>query len=152
MPKGLPNSTLNNPLRTKSELSRSTSSPPLTRARLDRGLARLAGDVKRFRFPPDRAELKVPHMGWNRVHLRRRPPIFAGVDDESHFYFVHSYYVRPSDPSVMSLSCHYGHDFCAMVTRDNLFATQFHPEKSQANGLHLLRCFNELATRSHTRS
>lgn len=109
-----------------------------------RGLGILPGEVVRFDLPP---EFKVPHMGWNTVTKTAESPLLEDLADETHFYFVHSYYVRPADPSVMSLSCNYGHDFCAMVTRDNLFATQFHPEKSQANGLNLLRCFNELGNR-----
>lgn len=107
-----------------------------------RGLGILPGDVVRFELPP---EFKVPHMGWNTVTKTAESDLLADLPDQSHFYFVHSFYVRPSDPSVMSLSCNYGHDFCAMVTRGNLFATQFHPEKSQANGLNLLRGFDKLA-------
>lgn len=107
-----------------------------------RGLGVLAGEVVKFELPP---EYKVPHMGWNTVTKTADSPLLSDLAEQTHFYFVHSYYVRPSDPGVMSLSCNYGHDFCAMVTRDNLFATQFHPEKSQANGLNLLRCFNNLS-------
>jgi glutamine amidotransferase len=105
------------------------------------GLGILPGAVRRFDVPP---EYKVPHMGWNRVHLKRRPPIFAGVEDNSHFYFVHSYYVAPQDDAVVSGVTSYPNPFCAMVWRDNLFATQFHPEKSQAVGLQVLKNFAEL--------
>jgi glutamine amidotransferase len=105
------------------------------------GLGILPGEVRRFDVPP---EYKVPHMGWNRVHLKRRPPIFAGVEDNSHFYFVHSYYVAPQDDAVVSGIASYPNPFCAMVWRDNLFATQFHPEKSQAVGLQVLKNFAEL--------
>jgi glutamine amidotransferase len=105
------------------------------------GLGILPGEVRRFDVPP---EYKVPHMGWNRVHLKRRPPIFAGVEDDSHFYFVHSYYVAPQDDAVVSGVASYPNPFCAMVWRDNLFATQFHPEKSQAVGLQVLKNFAEL--------
>jgi glutamine amidotransferase len=105
------------------------------------GLGVLAGDVRRFNVPP---EYKVPHMGWNEVHLRRRPPIFAGIEDQSHFYFVHSYYVVPKDKSVVAGEASYPEPFCAMAWRENLFATQFHPEKSQAAGLQLLKNFAEL--------
>ena len=105
------------------------------------GLGVLAGEVRRFEVP---REYKVPHMGWNRVHLRRRPPIFAGVEDESHFYFVHSYYVAPTDETVVAGVASYPYPFCAMAWRDNLFATQFHPEKSQAAGLQVLKNFAEL--------
>lgn len=105
------------------------------------GLGVLPGEVRRFEVPP---EYKVPHMGWNRVHLRRRPPIFAGVEDESHFYFVHSYYVAPQDDAVVAGVASHPYPFCAMAWRDNLFATQFHPEKSQQAGLRVLKNFAEL--------
>lgn len=110
------------------------------------GLGILPGEVVKFELPK---EYKVPHMGWNTVRQTADSAILADVADGSHFYFVHSYFVRPADPSLMSLSCDYGGDFCAMVTRGNLFATQFHPEKSQANGLNLLRAFNALGTHQH---
>jgi glutamine amidotransferase len=105
------------------------------------GLGILAGEVRRFDVP---AGYKVPHMGWNRVHLRRRPPIFAGVEDDSHFYFVHSYYVAPKHEAVVAGVASYPDPFCAMAWRGNLFATQFHPEKSQQSGLRLLKNFAEL--------
>lgn len=105
------------------------------------GLGILQGEVRRFEVPP---EYKVPHMGWNGVKLLRRPPIFAGVEDESYFYFVHSYYVVPQDNSVVAGVASYPEPFCAMAWRDNLFATQFHPEKSQQAGLKVLKNFAEL--------
>ncbi len=107
------------------------------------GLGVLAGDVVRFDLPHS---FKVPHMGWNTVSKRQQAPILADTEEGSHFYFVHSYYVRPSDPSIVALQCNYGIDFCAMVWKENLYATQFHPEKSQANGLNLLRGFHGLAS------
>lgn len=110
------------------------------------GLGILPGEVVKFELPK---QYKVPHMGWNTVRQTADSAILADVTDGSHFYFVHSYFVRPSDPSLMSLSCDYGGDFCAMVTQGNLFATQFHPEKSQANGLNLLRAFNALGACQH---
>ncbi len=105
------------------------------------GLGILQGEVRRFEVPP---EYKVPHMGWNGVKIVRRPPIFAGVEDESYFYFVHSYYVVPRDKCVVSGVASYPEPFCAMAWRDNLFATQFHPEKSQQAGLKVLKNFAEL--------
>lgn len=105
------------------------------------GLGVLAGDVVRFDLPDT---YKVPHMGWNTVSKRSEAPILADVCDETYFYFVHSFYVRPADPSVIALESDYGGKFCAMVWRDNLFATQFHPEKSQSDGLKLLAAFNGL--------
>ncbi|HEY4232594.1 MAG TPA: imidazole glycerol phosphate synthase subunit HisH [Lacipirellulaceae bacterium] len=105
------------------------------------GLGIVPGDVVRFDVPPD---YKVPHMGWNQLHFRRRPPIFAGVDEAAHFYFVHSYYVVPSDASIVAVETDYPTPFCSSIWRDNLFATQFHPEKSQAAGLRVLANFAEL--------
>lgn len=105
------------------------------------GLGVLAGDVVRFDLPPS---YKVPHMGWNTVTKRAAAPILADTTENSHFYFVHSFYVRPADPSIIALECDYGGKFCAMVRQDNLFATQFHPEKSQTNGLRVLKAFEQL--------
>lgn len=106
------------------------------------GLGVLAGEVKRFELP---SEYKVPHMGWNEALFRQRPALFEGIEEETHFYFVHSYYVLPQDPTVIAIEADYGHPFCAAIARDNLFATQFHPEKSQANGLRILKNFAELS-------
>jgi glutamine amidotransferase len=105
------------------------------------GLGIVPGEVVRFRVPSD---YKVPHMGWNQVQFRRRPPIFNGVEDGTHFYFVHSYYVVPKDDSVIATETDYAQLFCSSIWRDRLFAVQFHPEKSQAAGLRLLKNFAEL--------
>lgn len=105
------------------------------------GLGVLKGDVVRFDLP---SSYKVPHMGWNTVTKRADAPILADTPENSHFYFVHSYYVRPADPSIIALECDYGGNFCAMVRQDNLFATQFHPEKSQTNGLQVLKAFVQI--------
>src|SRR5262249_32708893 len=106
------------------------------------GLGVLPGEVVRFNVPP---QYKVPHMGWNEVRIRRRSPILQGIEDGSHFYFVHSYYVVPRDPAVIATETDYAAPFCSSIWRDNVFATQFHPEKSQAAGLRLLKNFAELA-------
>ena len=105
------------------------------------GLGIIPGKVVRFKVPKD---YKVPHMGWNQVEFRRHPPIFSGLDDGTYFYFVHSYYVVPSDKSVIATETHYAEPFCSSIWKDNLFATQFHPEKSQADGLRVLANFAEL--------
>ena len=105
------------------------------------GMGILPGEVVRFDLP---REFKVPHMGWNQVAYHHRPPIFAGVPEQSHFYFVHSYYVKPAHDDDVALLAEYSHPFCAAVWRDNLVATQFHPEKSQENGLQVLKNFAEL--------
>lgn len=89
-------------------------------------------------LPPD---LKVPQMGWNQVKQKMPHPIFEGIPDGANFYFVHSFYIDPADKSVVAAETDYGIDFCSMLIRDNLVATQFHPEKSGELGLRLLRNF-----------
>lgn len=105
------------------------------------GLGILAGEVVRFDLP---RQYKVPHMGWNELLIRRRAPILEGVADGAHMYFVHSFYVVPRDPGVIATETDYHKPFTSMVWRDRLFATQFHPEKSQAEGLKILRNFAAL--------
>jgi imidazole glycerol-phosphate synthase subunit HisH len=102
------------------------------------GLGVLRGRV--VRFPAD-AERKVPHMGWNRLRIVRRTPALADVDDGAFVYFVHSYYPVPADPAVIATTTEYGAEFASSVARDNVFACQFHPEKSQQVGLRLLDAF-----------
>jgi len=105
------------------------------------GLGVLAGEVRRFDVP---APLKVPHMGWNELQLQKPAPILEGINSGDHLYFVHSYYVAPEDREVVAVEADYGGPFCAMVWRGQLFATQFHPEKSQQVGLHILKNFSQL--------
>ena len=109
-----------------------------------RGLDVFRGRVKRF---PE-SGLKVPHMGWNNVKILRRPPIFNGVADESYFYFVHSFYVAPQDRDIVATTTEYGAEFTSMVWKDNIFATQFHPEKSQETGLRILKGFGEFVRKN----
>jgi glutamine amidotransferase len=87
------------------------------------------------------AERKVPHMGWNSLKIARRAPALAGIEDGAYVYFVHSYYAAPSDPAVVATTTPYGEEFASSVLRDNVFACQFHPEKSQRVGLKLLDNF-----------
>lgn len=101
------------------------------------GLALLPGDVPRFRVQG----LKIPHMGWNEVFQAQPHPLWQGIADASRFYFVHSYYPAPGDPGVVAGTCMYGAPFTCAVARDNIFAVQFHPEKSQSAGLQLLSNF-----------
>jgi glutamine amidotransferase len=103
------------------------------------------GRVVRF---PESHELKVPHMGWNTVRFHRRPPIMDGIPDGASFYFVHSYYVVPKDSELTATTTDYGLDFTSMVWKDNVFATQFHPEKSQALGLRILRNFGDFVAKN----
>ena len=109
------------------------------------GLQLLPGRVPRFPREAmrgaDGARLKVPHMGWNQVRQARPHPLWAGIDDGARFYFVHSYYVAPEDESCCAGSTDYGIPFTSAVARDNIFAVQFHPEKSARDGLALLANF-----------
>src|SRR3954468_7672626 len=99
------------------------------------GLNVLPGEVVRFPKVPG---LKVPHMGWNQLRFRGACPLFRGLPPESAVYFVHSYYAAPAEPALTSATADYPEPFAAAVWRDNLFATQFHPEKSQDVGLRML--------------
>jgi glutamine amidotransferase len=109
------------------------------------GLGILPGHVRRF--PADLmrdasgARLKVPHMGWNEVKQAEPHPLWTGIGDESRFYFVHSYFVEAGEPALVGGFAVYGFPFTCAVARDNMFAVQFHPEKSHAAGLRLLRNF-----------
>jgi glutamine amidotransferase len=109
------------------------------------GLGLLPGTVRRFAagamIDAQGAKLKVPHMGWNEVYQTSAHPLWKGVATASRFYFVHSYYVEPADPQLTAGYSLYPSSFACAVARDNVFAVQFHPEKSQAAGLRLLTNF-----------
>lgn len=107
------------------------------------GLGVLRGKVIRFSVSGE-PSLKIPHMGWNSVKVLKHTPFFEAIPDDSYFYFVHSYYVLPDDPTVVSTTTSYGVDFVSGIQRDNIYAFQFHPEKSQSRGLALLRKFSQL--------
>ncbi|PLX88965.1 MAG: imidazole glycerol phosphate synthase subunit HisH [Desulfuromonas sp.] len=111
------------------------------------GLGLVPGKV--VRFPSGMIEggerLKVPHMGWNNIRLKKESPIFNGVEDGSFVYFVHSYYCAAENADDVAATCRYGEvEFCASLWRDNIMATQFHPEKSQDVGLQIFKNFGEL--------
>lgn len=107
------------------------------------GLGIFPGTVKRFDLP---RELKVPQIGWNRINeVQPACPMFEGIENGSFFYLVHSYYVSPENESIVAGRTEYGIDYCSCVWKDNVFATQFHPEKSQAVGLRMLKNFWEWA-------
>jgi glutamine amidotransferase len=103
------------------------------------GLGLLPGKV--VKFPEN---LHVPHIGWNQVALQREHPIFRGLEDQSFFYFVHSYYVEAEDASCVMGTTDYGMTYASICGRDNIVGVQFHPEKSQATGLKLLQNFAEM--------
>ncbi len=108
------------------------------------GLSLIPGKVLRF---PD-AGLKVPQIGWNSIVPDAQDPFFNGIAPDTFFYFVHSYYVKPDHPSDTAAVCNYMIDFAAAVRRGNIFAVQFHPEKSQEAGLRLLKNFVEMSQKS----
>ncbi len=107
------------------------------------GLGVFPGEVRRFsgELFEGAERLKVPQMGWNRVRQTQSHPLWAGVPDNAYFYFVHSYYAVPTDPTLTAGQTDYGLAFTCAVARDNIFATQFHPEKSAALGLQIYRNF-----------
>lgn len=105
------------------------------------GLKVIPGRVKGFER---NMGLKIPHMGWNEVLFRKETPIFRGIPDGAFFYFVHSFYVEPLNISDIAAESGYGITFTCAVSRDNVFAVQFHPEKSQENGLRILKNFATL--------
>ncbi len=113
------------------------------------GLGILPGRIVRFAADPD-GKRKVPQMGWNALAVAKRAPHLAGVRDGSQVYFVHSYYPVPADPAVVATTTDYGVTFASSVWSDNIFATQFHPEKSQAVGLRILANFAALAGETDT--
>lgn len=107
-----------------------------------KGLGVIAGTVERF---PE--NLKAPHMGWNTLDIKKPAPILEGLPPNPYFYFVHSYYVNPQDKSVIAATTNYGIDFVSMIWKDNIYAVQFHPEKSQELGLGVLRKFAQLCAK-----
>jgi glutamine amidotransferase len=108
------------------------------------GLGVFGGKVVRF---AERRGLKIPQIGWNQLEITRPDcPLYAGIPDGSHVYFVHSFHPQPTDPSIVATRTDYGDRFASSVWRDNVFATQFHPEKSQLIGLRLLQNFVALAS------
>ncbi|MDD2558188.1 MAG: imidazole glycerol phosphate synthase subunit HisH [Desulfuromonas sp.] len=110
------------------------------------GLGVIPGTVQRF--PAEMQEqgeaLKIPHMGWNQLEVQRECPLLRGVEDGSYVYFVHSYRAIPAEPAVVLTTTTYGIPFCSAIWHENVMATQFHPEKSQAVGLKILKNFGEL--------
>jgi glutamine amidotransferase len=111
------------------------------------GLGIFPGRVVRF---PETPALKVPHMGWNRIRKRGDSPHLRGIDNGAFVYFVHSYYVVPADESLTATTTEYGIEFTSAIRRDNVFATQYHPEKSQTVGLKILENFGALVAGTET--
>lgn len=109
-----------------------------------RGLDILKGKVVRFPQTINGARLKIPHIGWNNIKLKKNLSFLKGLPDNSFVYFVHSYYPVPEEKGIIATTTKYGIEFTSSVCKDNIFATQFHPEKSQTTGLSILRNFGEL--------
>jgi glutamine amidotransferase len=107
-----------------------------------RGMDIFSGQVVRF----ENSDLKIPQMGWNQLNIKKDNPLFKDIPEKSYFYFVHSYYVAPDDPSIVATTTDYGIEFTSSVWKDNIFAVQFHPEKSQTLGLRLLKNFSEIVS------
>lgn len=107
------------------------------------GLGWIEGHCRRFR-PASSTKLRVPHMGWNKVSIEPGSLLFEAFGQEAKYYFVHSYYVSVTDPSVIAAKCSYDVDFCASFQKENIFGVQFHPEKSHRFGLGLLKAFTDL--------
>ena len=114
---------------------------------IHKGLDIIKGKVKRFPdgMKADEAILKIPHMGWNNLIIKKAPPLLQDVADSPFVYFVHSYYCAPEDKNIIAASAEYGIEFTAMLWKDNIYATQFHPEKSQEICLKMLQRFGELS-------
>jgi len=105
---------------------------------LNKGLGYIKGKVKRFNLK--NKDLRVPHVGWNEVYLRKNCPLFYNLKESEVFYFVHSYHLIPEEDITVGI-CDYGKKFVAVIQKENIFATQFHPEKSQKSGLQILKNF-----------
>lgn len=107
-----------------------------------KGLGVIKGRV--VRFPFSAGQLKVPHIGWNGVNIKKSSPLLKGIADGTYFYFVHSYYCEPVDAGVSLTTTDYGLEFTSSIATDNVYACQFHPEKSQRAGLQVLKNFSEI--------
>ncbi len=110
---------------------------------VEAGLGWFEAETVRFRFGPEQAHLKIPHMGWNTLEVRRPHPLVADLGPEPRFYFVHSYHVVCADPADVVAWTDYGHPVAAVIARENILGAQFHPEKSHKFGMQLLRNFAE---------
>jgi glutamine amidotransferase len=107
------------------------------------GLGWIPAQTKRFKMPANSSHLRIPHVGWNSLKLRRDNPLFVGVDPQRRYYFTHSYCVTCANTEDVVATSNYGVDFHSVVARGNIYGTQFHPEKSHNHGLHLIKNFVE---------
>jgi imidazole glycerol-phosphate synthase subunit HisH len=110
-----------------------------------RGMGLIPGKVKKFEIKGANAsKLKIPQMGWNSIIIKQKEPLYAGIENGSMMYFVHSYYVVPDDPSVVATTTEHGVEFCSSIAKNNIFGVQFHIEKSGDIGLNVLNNFAKL--------
>ncbi|NIP38901.1 MAG: imidazole glycerol phosphate synthase subunit HisH [Candidatus Dadabacteria bacterium] len=105
-----------------------------------KGLGFIKGKVVKFNFEKE-LNLKVPHMGWNQINIKKQSELLDGIADKNWFYFVHSYYPVPADSGIVAITTDYGIEFTAAIEKDNVFACQFHPEKSSDPGLKIIKNF-----------
>lgn len=110
------------------------------------GLGWLEAETLRFKFGPEQPQLKVPHMGWNTIEIRKVHPVFADLDPEARFYFVHSFYIKSHDPDAVLAETDYGGFFHSIFGKRNIMGFQFHPEKSHKYGMRLLKNFAEMSS------
>ena len=111
---------------------------------IHKGFDIVKGEVVRFKEVYEGKPLRIPHIGWNQIIIEKENPLLEGIEEGAHVYFVHSYFVVPADKSIVATSTFYGEKFTSMIWKDNIFATQFHPEKSQSVGLAFLKNFLKL--------
>lgn len=105
-----------------------------------RGLGWIKAETKKFDFS-EKEKLKIPHMGWNNLKIKRKSLLLDKITEDDDFYFVHSYHVCPKNPKIVLATTHYGYDFCSVINQENIYGTQFHPEKSHAAGMQILKNF-----------
>jgi len=110
------------------------------------GLEIFKGEVVKF----ESDNLRIPHMGWNRVHFKAGSKLFKGINQDSYFYFVHSYFAKPQNKSEIIATAEYGSEFACALNRENIYAVQFHPEKSAENGLKIIKNFGEIVNEYHS--
>lgn len=107
-----------------------------------RGLGWIKAETKKFVFS-EKEKLKIPHMGWNSLKIKRKSRLLEGISPKDSFYFVHSYHLCPQDPKIILATTNYGYDFTSVINQENIFGTQFHPEKSHQAGFQILKNFTE---------
>lgn len=109
-----------------------------------KGLGWIEAETKKFKFNKEDNDLKIPHMGWNSIEIKNQSPLLTGIKDEDIFYFVHSYHLVLNNKNEILVTTRYGYDFASIIQKDNIYGTQFHPEKSHQAGIQILKNFVNL--------